>query len=236
MTCAAQGRRFNLTHEAETKTMAETGAIPPVIQPDQLEALLRDRPDIRLLDVRTPGEHETVHIRGAYNVPLGTLGEHGVEIRAHVEAPVVLICQSGQRARKAEEALRAAGMPNLHVLEGGVNGWTAAGKPVVRGAKRISLERQVRIAAGFLAAAGGILALTLDPLFALLPAFMGSGLVFAGVTDSCAMAMLLSTVPYNRPATCDVGAMVGALKTGAPPAGHGRSIGAETRASASCAA
>ncbi|HEX6924270.1 MAG TPA: rhodanese-like domain-containing protein, partial [Longimicrobiaceae bacterium] len=62
--------------------MAATTTIPPVIRPDELEALLRERPDVRLLDVRTPGEHEAVHIRGAYNVPLDTLGEHGPEIRA----------------------------------------------------------------------------------------------------------------------------------------------------------
>ena len=214
----------------------ETTMIPPVIRPDELESLLRERPDVRLLDVRTPGEHEAVHIRGAYNVPLDTLGEHGPEIRAHVEEPVVLICQSGQRARKAEEALRAAGMQNLHVLDGGVNGWVAAGRPVVRGAKRISLERQVRIAAGSLAAAGGLLALALNPLFALLPAFVGGGLVFAGVTDTCGMAMMLSKLPYNRPATCDVGAMVRALKTGAPPVGLGRASAGETAAASSCAA
>src|SRR5690606_33157049 len=133
--------------------------IPPVIRPDELEMLVAERPDVRLLDVRTPGEHERVHIPGAYNVPPDTMGEPGAEIRAHVEAPVVLICQSGQRARKAEEALRATGMPNLHVLDGGVNGWIAVGKPVVRGAERMPLEHQVRIAAGSLAAAGGVLAL-----------------------------------------------------------------------------
>lgn len=214
--------------------MPATTAIPPVIRPDEMEALLRQRPAIRLLDVRTPGEYESVHIRGAYNVPLDTLGEHGPEIRAHVEEPVVLICQSGQRAPKAEEALSSGGMSSLHVLDGGVNGWLAAGKPVVRGAERISLERQVRIAAGGLAAIGGVLALAVDPLFALLPAFVGSGLVFAGVTATCGMAMVLSKLPYNRPATCDVNAMVRALKTGAPPALTRRSA-AETRAAGSCA-
>ena len=79
---------------------------------------------------------KAAHIRGAYNVPLDVLGEHGREIRSTVSAPVVLVCQSGQRARKAEEALRSAGMPNLHVLDGGVNGWVATGSPVVRGAAR----------------------------------------------------------------------------------------------------
>ena len=210
--------------------------IPPMIRPDQLELILREHPGIRLLDVRTPGEYESVHIRGAYNVPLDTLGEHGPDIRAGLDQPVVLICQSGQRARKAEEALKNAGMPNLHVLDGGVNGWVAAGKPVQRGRERISLERQVRIVAGALAATGGLLAVLVNPLFGLLAAFIGSGLVFAGVTDTCGMAMVLSRLPYNRPATCDVEAMVRALKSGAGPVGVGRTSLTEAPAARSCAA
>lgn len=198
--------------------MVQSHAIPAVIRPPELARLLSEHPEVRLLDVRTPTEYETLHIRGAYNVPLDLLGEHGAEIRTNVAEPVVLICQSGQRARKAEEALKAAGMPNLHVLDGGVNGWVAAGNPVVRRAERLSLERQVRIAAGSLAALGGLLAVFINPLFALLPAFVGSGLVFAGVTNTCGMAMLLTRLPYNRVATCDVAAMVRALKTGEPPA------------------
>jgi rhodanese-related sulfurtransferase len=191
----------------------------PVLRPNDLVAVIRERPATRLLDVRTPGEYESVHIEGAYNVPLDTLGEHALEIRAAVAEPVVLLCQSGQRARKAEEALAMAGMVNLHVLDGGMNSWIAAGLPVRRGAKRVSLERQVRIVAGALAASGGVLALAVSPLFALVPAIVGSGLVFAGVTDTCGMAMVLSRLPYNRPATCDVGAMVRALKSGSVPSG-----------------
>ena len=113
----------------------------------------------------------------------------------------MLVCRSGQRARKAEEALKAAGMTNLHVLDGGMTAWAAAGQPVRRGAPRMSLERQVRIAAGALAATGGFLALFVNPLFAAIPAFVGSGLVFAGVTDTCAMGMLIARLPYNRPAS-----------------------------------
>lgn len=213
-----------------------TTMIPPVLNPAELDELLRGRPDVRLLDVRTPGEYESVHIPGAYNVPLDTLGEHAADIRAHVDEPVVLVCQSGARARRAEEALKAAGMPQLHVLDGGVNGWVAAGHTVRRGAARISLERQVRIAAGTLAATGAFLALLVNPLFALLPAFVGSGLVFAGVTDTCAMGMLLARLPYNRPASCDVDAMVRALATGAAPAGIGRGGPAQAAAAPSCSA
>ncbi len=200
---------------------ASISFIPPVILTDELADLLNTRPDVRLLDVRTPAEYENAHIPGAYNVPLNTLGEHGPEIRAAVAVPVVLICQSGQRARQADNVLRAAGMPNLHILDGGVNAWRGAGRELVHGAARLSLERQVRIASGALAAIGALLALTLNPLFALVPAFVGSGLVFAGVTNTCGMAMLLARLPYNRSVSCDAGAMVRALVDGSAPAHSG---------------
>jgi len=194
-------------------------SLPPLLTPHDVASLLRDHPEARLLDVRTPGEFEAEHIAGAYNVPLDTLGEHGAEIRAAVAEPVVLICRSGQRARKAEQALKRAGMSNLHVLDGGMTAWTAAGLPVRRAAPRMSLERQVRIAAGALAAVGGFLALFVNPLFAALPAFVGSGLVVAGATDTCTMGMLIAKLPFNQPASCDVSAMVRALTSGGVPEG-----------------
>lgn len=194
--------------------------LPRIIAPDELARVLQAHPEVRLLDVRTPGEYESAHIRGACNVPLDRIGEHGDEIRASVADPVVLICQSGQRATRAEAALAAAGMPNLHILGGGVSAWMSAGMPVVRGKARMSLERQVRIVAGSLVATGALLALAVDPMFALLPAFVGSGLVFAGVSDTCMMGMALARLPYNRPASCDVAAMVQALTSGSAKNGH----------------
>jgi rhodanese-related sulfurtransferase len=194
----------------------EDTTIPTVVDANRLDELLRGRHDLRLLDVRTPAEYEAVHISGSYNVPLDTLGEHAAEIREDVDAPVVLVCQSGSRSRQAEETLKRTGMPNLHVLDGGLNRWVAAGKPVRRGRERISLEPQVRIAAGALAAAGGLLAVKAHPRFGLISALVGGGLVFAGVTDTCGMARVLAKLPYNQ-AGCDVDAMVEALKQGEPP-------------------
>jgi rhodanese-related sulfurtransferase len=193
-----------------------TPILNPVLSPAELSEALQELPRIRLLDVRTPAEYQTMHVHGSYNVPLDTLGEHAREVGS-VTDPVVLICQSGQRARRAEEVLKGAGMANLHLLETGVNGWVAAGMPVVRGAKRMSLERQVRIVAGAIAATGGFLGALVHPAFAYLAAFVGSGLVFAGVTDTCLMGSLLARLPYNRPPGCDVGAMVLALSLGAAP-------------------
>ncbi len=200
---------------------------PFLLQPAELVQLRDHNANARLLDVRTPAEFEAQHIAGAYNVPLDTLGEHGAEIRANVTDPVVLVCRSGQRARKAEEALRSTGMTNLHVLDGGMTAWVAAGQPVREGTPRVSLERQVRFAAGALSALGGVLALFVHPLFAILPALVGSGLMFAAIIDTCMLGILLGRLPYNRPASCDVPTMVRALTTGARP-----DSGARTAASA----
>lgn len=195
-------------------------AVPPVLTPEELAGLLHQHPTTRLLDVRTPGEFEAQHIPGAYNVPLDTLGEHAAEIRAGVRDPIVLVCRSGQRARKAEEALKSTGMRNLHVLDGGMAAWTAARLPVRESRPRLSLERQVRIGAGALAAVGAILALAANPAFAVVPVVVGAGLIHAGATDSCIMGFCLARLPYNRPASCDVPAMVRALTSGTPAASN----------------
>ena len=174
----------------------------------ELNTLLHGGAESRLLDVRTASEFENAHIAGAYNVPLDQLHEHAHEIRA-ARGPVVLICQSGQRAQRAEALLRSAGMPNLHVLEGGMKDWLARALPVRRVRARVSLERQVRITAGAITALGAIAALVVSPLLAVVPALIGSGLVFSGVTDTCAMGTLLARLPYNRAAgSCDTESIV----------------------------
>jgi hypothetical protein len=62
----------------------------------------------------------------------------------------------------------------------------------------MSLERQVRIAAGLLVLTGSLLTAFVHHYWIVLPAFIGSGLIFAGVTDSCAMGMMLARMPWNR--------------------------------------
>ena len=76
-----------------------------------------------------------------------------------------------------------------------------AGLPVVRGKKAVSLERQVRIAAGSLVVIGVALGLLVHPVLFGLSGFVGAGLVFAGVTDTCGMGMMLARMPWNRRGT-----------------------------------
>ena len=174
----------------------------------ELATLLKADRAARLLDVRTPSEFENAHINGAYNVPLDQLGEHASEVRA-ARGHIVLICQSGKRAQKAEELLTSAGMANVHVLDGGMNAWIAAEQPVQRLRARMSLERQARIVAGAIVAISSVAALTVNPLLAIVPALVGSGLFFAGLTDTCMMGMLLARLPYNRAAaSCDTETIV----------------------------
>jgi len=103
------------------------------ITPAQLKQLMAEHDDVRILDVRTGGEFESVHISGSYNVPLDTFGEHAGELAA-IEEPVVLICQSGARADKACQRLTSAGKTTLTVLDGGIQAWCALGNDLEHGA------------------------------------------------------------------------------------------------------
>jgi rhodanese-related sulfurtransferase len=153
---------------------------------------------IVIVDVRTPAEFRSVHAQGARNVPLDVLEQHTAELRqAAAAGPLYLICQGGGRSRKACERLAAQQIAAVNI-DGGTNGWVAAGLPVERGKATISLERQVRIAAGSLALTGALLAWFVHPAFVWLSAFIGAGLVFAGVTDTCGMGMMLAKMPWNR--------------------------------------
>lgn len=164
----------------------------------------------RLLDVRTPAEFETAHIPGSYNVPLDLLREHRDEISKHLDDEVVLICRSGQRAAQAEETLRAAGLPNVHFLEGGIVDWETKGFAVNRGSAKWDLERQVRLVAGLIVLVS-VLASVAVPGLEWVAAALGAGLAFAALTNTCAMGMLLAKLPYNRGAGCDPRSVVDQL-------------------------
>jgi len=162
------------------------------VSPAEL-AKLCDAGDILLFDVRTPAEFAEIHVPQAQNRPLDKLDPTTVERGRRI----FVICRSGGRGAKACDKLRAAGHDAANV-EGGILAWEQAGYPVVRGRKTMSLERQVRIAAGGIGFVGALLALTVDAWFAGIPAFIGAGLVFAGVTDTCGMGMLLARMPWNQ--------------------------------------
>lgn len=171
------------------------------IAPRQLSALLEHGEKLHLLDVRTPAEHAEVHVPGVHLSPLDKLdaaelaGTNGFA----KDQPLYIFCRSGSRAKLAAERLEKDGYTQCSVVEGGTTAWVEAGLPVERGTNKVmSLERQVRIAAGAIVVIGALLAQFVNPAFIWLSGFVGAGLMFAGITDTCAMGMLIAKLPWNQ--------------------------------------
>ncbi len=170
------------------------------ISPNELSKLLGQEPSVDLVDVRTPAEFEEVHVQGAKNFPLDRLDPQSVQRQRNGSAqqPLYVICRSGGRAEQACQRFIDAGIDHVINVDGGTLACESAGLPVVRGKSTMSLERQVRIAAGSLVVLGVALGYFVHPYFVGLSAFVGAGLVFAGITDTCGMGMLIARMPWNQ--------------------------------------
>ena len=155
--------------------------------------------DVDLIDVRMPTEYREVHAEGAVNFPLDSLDPKAVveSVGASADKPVYVICKSGNRSSKAYQQFLSAGIGNVVNVDGGTTAWVAAGLPVVSGKKSVSLDRQVRIAAGFLVLLGVVLSFV-HPYFIGISAFVGAGLMFSGITDTCGMGMMIAKMPWNQ--------------------------------------
>ncbi len=166
------------------------------INPTELYELIDSGKQVDVIDVRTSAEFEEVHSTISRNVPLDSLNPHEIMAKRNGrrDEPLYLICASGARAKQAGAKFAAFGFQNIVTVAGGTTAWVAAGLSVVRGNKTISLERQVRITAGFFT----LLGFFVHPYGFGLSAFVGIGLMYAGITDTCGMAMLLAKMPWNQ--------------------------------------
>lgn len=165
---------------------------------------LQAKGTVHLIDVRTPAEYGALHAKGAVNIPLDKLEPSAL---AYCKSdPVYLICKSGVRSRKAMGKLADSGFTHTFEVEGGVDGWVQAQLPVQKGRKALGLEQQVRIIVGTLALIGAVLVMAGQPMGLVLVVMMGMGMVYAGVTDSCGLAMMLAKAPWNKNAkACPAG-------------------------------
>lgn len=164
-----------------------------------LNRMMQEGKKIQLIDVRSPAEYREVHADCAKNVPLHDLNEQALKKQINDSGETLyLICHKGNRSKSACQLLMDVGIVNVVTVEGGTDAWEQAGLKVVRGKKAISVERQVRIAAGFLVLLGAGLGFFVHPYFIGLSAFIGAGLMFAGITDTCGMALMLARMPWNK--------------------------------------
>jgi rhodanese-related sulfurtransferase len=170
---------------------------------NEINELLNNDSECQVIDVREFSEYNSERIADAQLMPLSNFEKHADEIDH--SKPAYLMCRSGNRAKQAAEKLVNKGFTDIHVIDGGMAAWTKADLPVIKGESTVwSLERQVRFAAGLLVLTGVVLGVTLSPYLLLLSGFVGAGLVFSAVTDTCGMGMVLARMPWNKaPAACD---------------------------------
>ena len=182
---------------AATAETTKTAAAK-TIDAQTLTTLIAENPNLTVIDVRNPAEFESGHIAGSHNIPLPMLSAHTVELAARLDDGVVLMCQSGVRAKQAHERLAAAGLQGGRVLTGSVDDVEKAGGSVVRGKQIWDMERQVRFAAGSLVGLGLLAGRIASPKFRVLAGGISGGLVFSALSNTCAMGKALTYLPWNQ--------------------------------------
>jgi rhodanese-related sulfurtransferase len=207
-----EGDRSEFCATARSKTLAKPFNMDAIIQTNR-QGLAREIEYIsvaearkrlaaadekwEIVDVRRPEEFQAARIPDSRNIPLDALSARLAEVTGS-DRRVILSCLSGARASMAASILLAAGVHDVTVMADSLAGWRKAGAPVIREKVPWSLERQVRAIAGFLVLAGSLLGLLVNAWFLAIPIWVGSGLLFAGLSNSCLMGMVLMKLPYNR--------------------------------------
>lgn len=170
------------------------------ITANELSNIVASGKNIDLIDVRTPIEFRAMHVTNARNEPLGGLDPKAIQSARNGSSsePLYVVCRSGGRSKQACEKFLASGITNVINVEGGTMACESAGMPVVRGKKSIPLNCQVQIVTGSLVAIGSALAVWVHPYWAAVPGVMGAGLIFSGITDTCAMGSFFAKMPWNQ--------------------------------------
>jgi rhodanese-related sulfurtransferase len=172
--------------------------------------------ELTIIDVRTPGEYAAGHLPGALNIPLDQLQRALPDLRQAAERhDILVVCASGARSQKACSALVEHSI-SAATLAGGTSAWVAEGREVHQpgNAGRVTwaMDRQVRFTAGLIILLGLLLGLIVHPAFPLLSAGIAAGLVLSALTNTCAMADILSKLPHNRPRAADLNATLARLR------------------------
>ncbi len=160
---------------------------------------------IAIADVRSPSEFAAVHAIGARNYPLDELDTHGMVADFNIEGlgrevPLYITCYSGLRAEDAAARLVQDGYPNVALIEGGMQSWEASKLPVNRAARAwsLSVPQQVQVTVGSMLLIKTLLGVAVHPVFFVLTAALGAGLVYAGLTKQCMLERLLNRMPWNQ--------------------------------------
>ncbi|OHB55090.1 MAG: hypothetical protein A2Y07_05495 [Planctomycetes bacterium GWF2_50_10] len=187
---------FNIENIIRVNQQGGTSSIE-MISPSKAMEILKNDPHAKILDVRSNEEVGRLQVSNSLNIPIDIISSKIQELSESRHNYLVL-CHTGNRAAMAADMLMQSGIHNVKVIQGGISQWQKDKLPVIKGSSHVSLERQVRVIAGSLVVLGIMLAWLIHWAFMIIPLFVGSGLVFAGITDNCMMGMLLMKLPYNK--------------------------------------
>jgi rhodanese-related sulfurtransferase len=157
-----------------------------------------DKGEAIVVDVREPAEHEAQNIPGATLLPLSTVSKAALPNSAG--AKLVIHCRKGGRGSAACEKLLAED-PNLEIynLEGGIEAWLQNHYEVKTSGKFfLALDRQVQLTIGSGVLLGSVLGYFVNPAWFLVSGFLGLGLINAGLTGWCGLALLMAKMPWNQ--------------------------------------
>jgi len=160
-----------------------------------------DEGNMVLLDVRTPGEHRKLHIKGTTLLPLDSIDEKAIEnLKESINGQeICAICVSGRQSAFAARKLLDQGFEKVSILQGGIRSWKDAEFPLIRGKGPISVNRQARLLVGTLVIAGTVIFWYSQRAWWLaMPAFLGLGLIFSGATGIRGLNRIIRKMPWNR--------------------------------------
>ena len=173
-------------------------------EPKEVFKILKAGTKCQIVDVREYPEYEAEHVAGTCLVPLSELPWSVNQVDKSQK--LYVLCENGTRSKKAAEIFAQSGHNDVAYIEGGILAWKSQGLPTETGKTSVwSMERQVRFAAGGLVTIGVLLGLLVHPAWTGLSAFVGAGLAFSAVTDTCGMAMVLAKLPWNKKPSCAKG-------------------------------
>ncbi|MEZ4749503.1 MAG: rhodanese-like domain-containing protein [Bdellovibrionota bacterium] len=153
--------------------------------------------EVCFVDVRSEDEFKAGFIPASKCIPLPEINKRLDEFPKN--GPILLSCQSGMRSAKARELLESHGFKDIYEVDGGFSAWKRAGLPTSKGKKSsLSIQRQVLFTAGSLVLSGTLLSHFVSPAWWVLPAAVGAGLTFAGLSGFCGLAKVLQVMPWNR--------------------------------------
>lgn len=165
------------------------------VSAEQLHQWIKDDEAV-LVDVREPAEFANTHIQHSTLLPLGKITANDLP---STDKKIVIYCQKGARGNSACVKVTAENERIVYNLEGGIVAWQAKGLPVNKGqSKTIPLDRQAQITIGGFVLAGSAAAFLANPLYIVVPVFFGAGLLFAGISGTCPLSLVLAKMPWNR--------------------------------------